>query len=176
MFFVRGEASGPPLGASASASYGYADAMRFKLGIAIGFAAGYWYASMSDEERKRQLDEALGKVRENPRVQRVGETVSANVAKITDAIESRAVTAADGATDSVASTVAPDGGSASSSPSPSPSASSSSSSPSKSSSKSKSSSSSSSPSSAASSAPPAEVATPLDTTVDTTQLPGGGIG
>jgi hypothetical protein len=136
--------------------------MRFKLGIAIGFAAGYWYASMSDEERKRQLDEALGKVRENPRVQRVGETVSANVAKITDAIESRAVTAADGATDSVASTVAPDGGSASSS--------SSSSSPPKSSSRSK------SPSSAASSAPPADVATPLDTTVDPTKLPGGGIG
>ncbi|HLM62988.1 MAG TPA: hypothetical protein VK306_01710 [Acidimicrobiales bacterium] len=81
--------------------------MRFKLGLAVGFAAGYWYGSLSEEERKRQLDEALAKVRSNPRVQQVTETVSRNAGKVGEAVGGRTADTVDTATDTVASTVAP---------------------------------------------------------------------
>ena len=59
--------------------------MRFKLGLTIGFAAGYWYGSLPEDERKKQLDEALTKVRGNPRLQRVTDTVARNATKVTRA-------------------------------------------------------------------------------------------
>src|SRR5829696_5819769 len=79
--------------------------MRFKLGLAIGFAAGYWYGSLPEEERKKQLDEALTKVKGNPRLQRVTDTVSRSAAKVTDAVEEKVVGTAERAGDAVASKV-----------------------------------------------------------------------
>src|ERR671911_3149125 len=79
--------------------------MRFKLGLAMGFAAGYWYGSLPEEERKKQLDEALTKVKGNPRLQRVTDTVSRSDAKVTDAVEEKVVGTAERAGDAVASKV-----------------------------------------------------------------------
>jgi hypothetical protein len=84
--------------------------MKFKLGLAIGFAAGYWAGTQADDERKRQVEEAVDKLRGNPRVQRVTDTVSRSAVRITDAVEERLVDTAGGAADKVASTVEPDGG------------------------------------------------------------------
>jgi hypothetical protein len=84
--------------------------MRFKLGLAIGFAAGYWVGTQADEERKRQVEETVDKLRGNPRLQRVTDTVSRSAGRITDAVEERLVTTASGAADKVSSTVEPDGG------------------------------------------------------------------
>jgi hypothetical protein len=84
--------------------------MKFKLGLAIGFAAGYWAGTQADEERKRQVEEVVDKVRGNPRVQRVSDTVSRSAVRITDAVEERLVDTAGGAADKVATTVEPDGG------------------------------------------------------------------
>jgi hypothetical protein len=77
--------------------------MRFKLGLAIGFAAGYWYGSLPEEERRAQLEQAVAKVKDNPRVQRVGDTVSRNANKVTDVVEERVVKSADRAGDVVSS-------------------------------------------------------------------------
>jgi hypothetical protein len=85
------------------ASCGYEREMRFKLGLAIGLAAGYWYGSLPEEERKRQLDQAVTKVKDNPRLQRVSYTVSRNANKVTDAVEERVVQTADRAGSAVSS-------------------------------------------------------------------------
>lgn len=94
--------------------------MKFKLGLAIGFAAGYWVGTQADEERKRHVEETVQKIRGNPRVQRVSDTVSRSAGRITDAVEERIVETASGAADSVASTVEPDDGSTSGSSGSSP--------------------------------------------------------
>jgi hypothetical protein len=88
--------------------------MRFKLGVAVGVAAGYWAASRSNEERRRQLEEAVQRIKENPRVQHVTETVSRDARRIGDAVESRLVSSADVAADTIAGTVEDDSGSRSS--------------------------------------------------------------
>jgi hypothetical protein len=82
--------------------------MKFKLGLAAGFAAGYWYASLSEEERRQKFEATVDKVKTNPRVQQLGDAVSRNAAKVTDAVESRVSETADKAGDAVASTAAPD--------------------------------------------------------------------
>jgi len=69
--------------------------MRFKLGVVIGFAAGYWAGVQADEERRRQVTETVGKLRSNPRVQRVSSSVSRNANRITTAVEDRIVERAD---------------------------------------------------------------------------------
>ncbi|HEY8525954.1 MAG TPA: hypothetical protein VIL48_13370 [Acidimicrobiales bacterium] len=73
--------------------------MKFKLGLAIGFAAGYWLGTQADEERKRQVEEAVGKIRDNPRVQRVTDSVSRGAGRLTDVVEERLVTTSGGAAD-----------------------------------------------------------------------------
>ena len=89
--------------------------MKFKLGIAVGFAAGYWVATTSAEERREKLDELLAGVRENPRVARVTETVTRDARRLGDAVEHRFAKVADGASGAVADTVEPSGSSTSSS-------------------------------------------------------------
>jgi hypothetical protein len=83
--------------------------MRFKLGLAIGFAAGYWYASLSEEERSTLVSDTVQKVKDNPRVHQLTDTVSRNATKVTDAVESRFTETADKAGNAVASTAAPEG-------------------------------------------------------------------
>jgi len=58
--------------------------MRFKIGLALGFAAGYWWASTTDEERRARLDDLLGQVRDNPRVQQVTDAIQARVSDTAD--------------------------------------------------------------------------------------------
>ena len=89
--------------------------MRFKVGIAVGFAAGYWVATTSAEERRAKLDELVSGVRENPRLTRVADTVTRDVHRLGDAVEQRLAKVADGATGAVAHTVEPSDASTSSS-------------------------------------------------------------
>jgi gas vesicle protein len=85
--------------------------MRFKLGAAIGFAAGYLAATKASEDRRRQVDQAIDdaiqRVRENPRVRHVGEVVSRDAKRIGDAVEDRFAETADNVVESVATTVEP---------------------------------------------------------------------
>jgi gas vesicle protein len=92
--------------------------MRFKLGAAIGFAAGYLVATKVSDERRRQVDDAIQRVRDNPRVRHVSEVVSRDARRIGDAVEDRFAKTADNVVESVATTVEPEssttsGGSAS---------------------------------------------------------------
>jgi hypothetical protein len=81
--------------------------MRFKIGIALGFAAGYWVASIPPEERRAKLESLWAELRDNPTVQHIGETVAADARRLGEAVEQRFVETADGATDAVATTVSP---------------------------------------------------------------------
>jgi gas vesicle protein len=81
--------------------------MRFKLGAAIGFAVGYLVATRASEERRRQVDDAIQRVRDNPRLRHVSEVVTRDAKKIGDAVEDRLAKTADNVGDTVASTVEP---------------------------------------------------------------------
>jgi hypothetical protein len=81
--------------------------MRFKLGAAIGFAAGYLVAAKASDERRRQVDDAIQRVRDNPRVRHVSEVVTRDAKKIGDAVEDRFAKTADNVVDTVAATVEP---------------------------------------------------------------------
>ncbi|HEX6166403.1 MAG TPA: hypothetical protein VFZ30_06440 [Acidimicrobiales bacterium] len=63
----------------------------------MGFAAGYWVGSTPTDERRARLEELWTGVRENPRVQRVTDTVSRDARRLGDAVEQRLVDTADGA-------------------------------------------------------------------------------
>jgi hypothetical protein len=89
--------------------------MKFKIGLALGFAAGYWWASTTDEERKARLDELVGKVRDNPRIQQVTDTVTRDAQRLTDAVQHRVTAAADRTSGAVADKVEPGTGTSSSS-------------------------------------------------------------
>jgi hypothetical protein len=71
--------------------------MRFKIGLVLGFAAGYWWASTTEEERRARLDDLVGQVRANPRVQQV-----------TEAIQHRVTDTADRTTEAVTDKVDPE--------------------------------------------------------------------
>ena len=58
--------------------------MKFKTGLAVGLAAGYWFASQSNEQRKAQLDDLVARVRDDPRVQRVSNAVEHRVRDVTN--------------------------------------------------------------------------------------------
>jgi hypothetical protein len=58
--------------------------MKFKTGLAVGLAAGYWFASQSNEQRKAQLDQWVTKVRDDPRVQRVSDAVEQRFRDVTN--------------------------------------------------------------------------------------------
>jgi hypothetical protein len=81
--------------------------MRFKIGIAIGFAAGYWAGSTSPEERRAKLDELREGIRGNPRLQRVTDTMTRDARRLGDAVEQRLVGTADGAVNAIAGSVEP---------------------------------------------------------------------
>ena len=81
--------------------------MKFKLGFAAGFAAGYWLGTIPADQRKAKFDELWSNVRENPRVQRVSETVTTDARRLGDAVEQRFVDTTDSAIDKVAGTVEP---------------------------------------------------------------------
>jgi hypothetical protein len=76
--------------------------MRFKLGAAIGFVAGYVAAAKASADRRRQVDEAIERVRDNPRLRHVGEVVSRDAKRLGDAVEERVVKVADTVVESVA--------------------------------------------------------------------------
>jgi hypothetical protein len=82
--------------------------MRFKLGAAIGFVAGYLVAARASEERRRQVDDAIQRVRGNPRVKHVSEVVTRDAKKIGDAVEDRFAKTADNVVNTVAATVEPE--------------------------------------------------------------------
>ena len=86
---------------------GYARDMRFKLGFVAGFAAGYWMGKTPVEERRARFDQMVAGVRDNPRVQRVTDTVSKDAKRLGDAVEQRLVASTDTAVNAVAGTVEP---------------------------------------------------------------------
>ena len=81
--------------------------MGFKLGAAIGFAAGYLVAAKASEERRRQVDDAIQRVRDNPRVRHVSDVVTRDAKRIGDAVEDRFAKTADNVVETVAATVEP---------------------------------------------------------------------
>lgn len=81
--------------------------MKFKIGLALGFAAGYWWASTTDEERKARIDGLVSKVRDNPRVQQVTDAVTRDAQRLTDAVTDRVTHAADRASDAAAGKLEP---------------------------------------------------------------------
>ncbi|HKA84559.1 MAG TPA: YtxH domain-containing protein [Acidimicrobiales bacterium] len=81
--------------------------MGFKLGAIIGFAAGCVVAAKASDERRQQLDDALQRVRDNPRVRHVTEVVSRDARRLGDAVESRFADTADSVAETVATTVGP---------------------------------------------------------------------
>jgi hypothetical protein len=94
--------------ASARAGGGTPPGMKFKIGLAIGFAAGYWWANTTDEERKARFDDLVGKVRDNPRLQQVTDTVTRDAQRVTDAVQNRVTATADRASDAAAGKVEPE--------------------------------------------------------------------
>jgi hypothetical protein len=81
--------------------------MKFKLGFAAGLAAGWWLGSTPADERRANLDRMWSGVRENPRVQRLTETVTTDARRLGDAVEQRFVDTTDTAVNAVAGTVEP---------------------------------------------------------------------
>lgn len=81
--------------------------MGFKLGAVIGFAAGCVVAARASDERRQQLDDALQRVRDNPRVRHVTEVVSRDAKRLGDAVENRVTNTADTVAETVATTVGP---------------------------------------------------------------------
>jgi hypothetical protein len=82
--------------------------MRFKMGIAMGFAAGYWWASIPPDQRRAKVDELWSDVRGHPRVQRVTDTVTTDAKRLGDAVEQRLTSTADSAVEKVAKVTEPD--------------------------------------------------------------------
>jgi|SRR5690606_22958459 len=78
--------------------------MRFRLGLVVGAAVGYWAAIRTNEERRRQVEEAVQRALENPRVKRITETVSRDARRVVDAVEERVVSGADRGADAIAGT------------------------------------------------------------------------
>ncbi|HET6950359.1 MAG TPA: hypothetical protein VFI47_08290 [Acidimicrobiales bacterium] len=79
------------------------------MGFAIGFAAGYWAALKSSDERRAQVEEMVGKVRDDPRVSHVAEVVTRDVRRVGDAVEARMTAVGDRAADKVADVIEPNG-------------------------------------------------------------------
>lgn len=81
--------------------------MKFKLGAAIGFVAGYVAAAKASPERRQKVDDTINRIRDNPRVQHVSEVVTRDAKRIGDAVEHRLAESADHAAKTVAGTVEP---------------------------------------------------------------------
>ena len=80
------------------------------MGFAAGFAVGYWVGATPANERRAKLDQMWAGIRDNPRVQRVTDTVARDAHRVGDAVEQRLVDRADGATDAIAGSDAPTSG------------------------------------------------------------------
>jgi gas vesicle protein len=81
--------------------------MKFKTGIALGFAAGYLAASKASEQTRAQVNDLVERVRQNPRVQQATDTVTRDARKLGDAVQDRVRSVADRGTDAVADKVEP---------------------------------------------------------------------
>jgi hypothetical protein len=81
--------------------------MKFKIGFAAGFAAGYWVATTTNEERRARFDDAVARVRANPTVRQISDTVSRDARKVGEALQQRFVETADRTSDAVADKVEP---------------------------------------------------------------------
>jgi hypothetical protein len=81
--------------------------MRFKTGLAVGIAAGYVLATRANEQQRARIDEVVGKVRDNPRVQQLTDTVSRDARKIGDAVQHRVTQTADRTSEVVVERVEP---------------------------------------------------------------------
>jgi hypothetical protein len=88
--------------------------MKFKLGFVAGFAVGYWVGSTPANERRTKVESLWSGVRENPRVQRIADTVTTDAHRVTDAVEQRLVNTADGAARAIAGSDSGNGGGTSS--------------------------------------------------------------
>ena len=64
-------------------------------------------AAKASDERRRQVDDAIRRIRENPRVRHVSEVVTRDAKRIGDAVEDRFAKTADNVIETVATTVEP---------------------------------------------------------------------
>lgn len=76
--------------------------MRFKLGLVAGFALGYAVGSTPPDQRRTKAESLWTGVRDNPRVQRITESVSSDAQRLTDAVEQRLVHTSSGAAQTAA--------------------------------------------------------------------------
>ena len=63
--------------------------MRFKLGLAAGVALGWWLASTPPEKRRAKVEEAVARVRDDPRVKQVVDVVARDARRVGAAVEER---------------------------------------------------------------------------------------
>lgn len=65
--------------------------MRFKTGIAIGTALGWWLGTRSSEQQRADIDRLVQKVRGEPHLGQVKEAVGRTVGQTADAATERVV-------------------------------------------------------------------------------------
>jgi hypothetical protein len=86
--------------------------MRFKTGVLVGIAAGYILATRANEQQRARIEEMVSKVRDNPRVQQLTDTVTRDARKIGDAVQHRVTQTADRTSEVVVERVEPGSGTA----------------------------------------------------------------
>jgi sirohydrochlorin ferrochelatase len=79
--------------------------MRFKSGFLVGLGAGYVLGTKAGQERYQQIVDAVGRLRENPGVQRLTGEVNRTVSVSKDRVAETAAAKADQAKEAVASKV-----------------------------------------------------------------------
>jgi hypothetical protein len=72
----------PQISVHRRVSFGYHSAMRFRLGVVIGFAAGYYLGARAGRERYEQIRRGIGQVRESGVLQKARAAVELGIERI----------------------------------------------------------------------------------------------
>jgi hypothetical protein len=70
--------------------------MRFRAGLIVGAAIGYYYGTKAGRERYEQLDRALERVRRHPTYQQASEVVTGRLGQVQDRARDRIGSIANG--------------------------------------------------------------------------------
>jgi hypothetical protein len=76
--------------------------LRSKFVFLAGFGLGYYLGTGAGEERRRQIDDLLHKVEENPTVNKLARTVRRNADEVAGVVSERVAQGVDAAGDRVA--------------------------------------------------------------------------
>jgi hypothetical protein len=64
--------------------------MRFKLGLLVGGAVGYWAATRSTEEKRHDVERLVERVRSEPRLEQARDLIGQTVDEVTEASSGQA--------------------------------------------------------------------------------------